>query len=98
MRWICLSGAYGLSTVANATNDKAEAEPYFSRMLLKSLTPEQLFESLMLVTRAEAAETEAKNEEVRLQGTWKLDSMQSDDNKNDDENLKNWRQALQDEK
>lgn len=48
--WICTSEAYGLSSQPNATNDKAEAEPFFSRMLLKSMTPEQLFESLTLAT------------------------------------------------
>jgi hypothetical protein len=50
MYWICTSAAYGLSSVPNATNDKPEAEVFFSRMLLKSMTPEQLFESLMLAT------------------------------------------------
>ncbi|HEX4589693.1 MAG TPA: DUF1553 domain-containing protein, partial [Gemmataceae bacterium] len=48
--WICTSDAYGLSSVPNATNDKPEAEVFFSRMLLKSMTPEQLFESLSLAT------------------------------------------------
>jgi hypothetical protein len=57
IRWICNSDAYGLSCVANKTNDKPEHEPLFSRMVLKALTPEQLFESLMVATRSATAES-----------------------------------------
>jgi hypothetical protein len=45
------SNAYHLSYVANKTNDKPEHETQFSRMVMKSLTPEQLFESLMTATQ-----------------------------------------------
>jgi hypothetical protein len=48
--WICTSEAYSLSSVPNGTNDKPEADVWFSRMLLKAMTPEQLFESLTLAT------------------------------------------------
>ncbi len=44
--WICNSEAYDLSSTANASNAKPEQEPYFSRMLLKNMSPEQLFDSL----------------------------------------------------
>jgi Protein of unknown function (DUF1549)/Protein of unknown function (DUF1553) len=57
IRWICNSTPYGLSSVANKTNDKVEAEPYCSRMLLKAMTPEQLFESLIVATQTEAGES-----------------------------------------
>jgi hypothetical protein len=61
IRWICNSSAYQLSCVANKTNEKSEAEPFFSRMQLKMVSPEQLFESLMVATKALDAETkEAK--------------------------------------
>jgi hypothetical protein len=50
--WICTSEAYNLSSAANASNDKPEAEPFFSRVLLKSMSPEQLFESLAIATGA----------------------------------------------
>jgi hypothetical protein len=50
IRWICNSNAYNLSYEANKTNDKQEQEVLFSRMLLKSMSPEQLFESLMVAT------------------------------------------------
>jgi hypothetical protein len=48
--WVCTSDAYGLSSVPNASNEKPEAEVFFSRMLLKAMSPEQLFESLTLAT------------------------------------------------
>ena len=44
--WICNSEAYALSCEANSTNNKKEHEVYFSRMLLKNMSPEQLFDSL----------------------------------------------------
>jgi len=44
--WICNSEAYELSSTANSTNAKPEHEAYFSRMLLKNMSPEQLFDSL----------------------------------------------------
>jgi Protein of unknown function (DUF1549)/Protein of unknown function (DUF1553) len=44
--WICNSEAYALSCEANATNNKKDQEVYFSRMLLKNMSPEQLFDSL----------------------------------------------------
>ena len=59
--WICNSEAYQLSSVANNTNDKQDAEPFFSRMLLKSMSPEELFESLMVATGAEYADKDTKN-------------------------------------
>jgi hypothetical protein len=46
MSWICNSEAYNLSVEANPTNMKHEHEISFSRMLLKNMTPEQLYESL----------------------------------------------------
>ena len=55
IRWICNSQAYGLSTVANKYNDKPEDEVFFARMLLKPMTPEQLFESLMTATESKVA-------------------------------------------
>jgi hypothetical protein len=72
IRWICNSEAYGLSSVANKTNEKTEAEPYFSRMLLKSISPEQLFESLMVATQAEAAETKEAKKKLREKWLSKL--------------------------
>ncbi len=52
IRWICNSQAYGLSSTANKFNDKPEDEVFFGRMLLKPMTPEQLFESIMTATES----------------------------------------------
>ncbi len=68
IRWICNSEAYSLSSVANKTNEKADTEPFFSRMLLKAMSPEQLFESLMTATQAEQAET--KDAKKKLREDW----------------------------
>jgi hypothetical protein len=69
IRWICNSEAYNLSVVANKTNDKPEAEVQFSRMLLKALSPEQLFESLMVATQSEQAKDAKKQQMDRWLGS-----------------------------
>jgi hypothetical protein len=65
IRWICNSKAYGLSSASNETNDKEDAEPYFGRMLLKAMSPEQLFDSLMVATKAEVAESKENRQKLR---------------------------------
>jgi hypothetical protein len=60
IRWICNSKAYGLSAVANKTNVAPETEPLFSRMLLKPLTPEEMFESLIVATVPETKKEDKK--------------------------------------
>jgi hypothetical protein len=65
IRWICNSHAYNLSCVANKTNDKPEQEVFFSRMLMKSMSPEQLFESLSVATKAEAGKKEDERKTSR---------------------------------
>ena len=72
IRWICNSKAYGLSTVANKTNDKPETEAYASRMLLKAMTPEQLFESLIVATETESGESASERKKRREQWTKNL--------------------------
>ncbi|MHB1422886.1 MAG: DUF1549 domain-containing protein [Gemmataceae bacterium] len=59
IRWICNSNPYNLSHVANRTNDKPEFEALFSRMIMKAMSPEQLFESLMVAAKLEATESKA---------------------------------------
>jgi len=66
IRWICNSKAYGLSAVANKTNLAPETEPLFSRMLLKPLTPEQMFESLIVATVPETT----KDTKKELRDKW----------------------------
>lgn len=67
IRWICNSHAYQLSPVANVTNDKPEHEVFFSRMLMKSMTPEQLFESMMVATNSDDMTSE---ERKKLRDEW----------------------------
>ncbi|MCS6896668.1 MAG: DUF1549 and DUF1553 domain-containing protein [Nitrospira sp.] len=61
IEWICNSDAYSLSYQANGLPDgkggnaKDEAAPYFTRMMLKAMSPEVLFESLEVATRLDAA-------------------------------------------
>jgi hypothetical protein len=64
IRWITASDAYNLKAVANKTNDSAEAEPYFSRMPIKMMSPEQLLESLIVATRTPAGD------QRQLRETW----------------------------
>jgi hypothetical protein len=68
LRWICNSQAYGLSSVANETNDKEDAEPYFAHMQLKAMSPEQLFESLMVATAPKVADN--RMEKKKLRDSW----------------------------
>ena len=57
-RWICNSQAYGLSSKTNATNDsvardgdeRTGSELFFPRVVSKTMSPEQLFDSLMTAT------------------------------------------------
>ena len=62
IEWICDCDAYSLSYQANGLpegkggNAKDEAAPYFTRMQLKSMSPEVLFESLDVATRLDMAQ------------------------------------------
>jgi Protein of unknown function (DUF1553)/Protein of unknown function (DUF1549) len=68
IRWICNSQAYGLKTTANKYNDKPDDEVFFARMLLKPMTPEQLFESMM--TAAESKVAKNKEEHRAKKKAW----------------------------
>jgi hypothetical protein len=65
IRWICNSKAYGLSSRTNKTNDKSDADEFFSHVLLKAMTPEQLFDSLMTATEAKEGQNRDKKRELR---------------------------------
>jgi hypothetical protein len=65
IRWICNSEAYNLSCVANKTNEKPESEQLFARMLVKAMSPEELFESLMVATG-----TQSKEQKKELRERW----------------------------
>jgi len=67
VRWICSSRAYGLSSIANKGNDKIEDEIFFARMLLKPMTPEQLFDSLMTALASKVSGDKAARAALRTQ-------------------------------
>jgi hypothetical protein len=83
IRWICNSKPYHLSHVANKTNDKQEQEVLFSRMVLKAMSPEQLFESLMVATRSEVAENKDAKKDARNAWLGSLISNFGDDEGNE---------------
>lgn len=68
VRWICNSRSYGLSSVATKYNDKTDDEMFFARMLLKPMSPEQLFESLMIATQAKINQN--KEEKLAQRRVW----------------------------
>lgn len=83
IRWICNSKAYGLSSVATPKNDKVEDEVFFPRMLLKAMTPEQLFESLMVATEAKVGQTKESKAEKRQEWLDRLIQNFGDDEGNE---------------
>jgi hypothetical protein len=83
IRWITHSNAYHLSYVANKTNDKVDHEVLFSRMVMKAMTPEQLFESLMTATQADKSTTPAEKKRLRDEWLGQLISNFGDDEGNE---------------
>jgi hypothetical protein len=65
IRWVCNSEAYQLSCVANETNARPGQEPLFSRMVPRTMSPEQLFDSLTAATRAGPAEGQGGRKAAR---------------------------------
>lgn len=83
IRWITLSKPYQLSAVANKTNASVDAEPFFSRQLLKAMSPEQLFESIMTATQYEAAQGKDARRALRDQWMNRLINNFGDDEGNE---------------
>jgi hypothetical protein len=71
LEWICTSDVYQLSHVANKAYVDQKFDPFFARMPLKALSPEVMFESLSVATRAE---TRRKDKEAykALKSAWAL--------------------------
>ncbi len=73
LEWICTSDVYQLSHVANANKAIAytdqKFDPYFARMPLKALSPEVMFESLIVATRAESRRSD-KQAYDKLKADW----------------------------
>lgn len=86
--WICNSDAYSLSYQANAIKGKGsnatdEAGPYLSRMGLKSMSPEVLFESLETALRLDASPDKDAKKEKRERWMAKLTNNFGDDEGNE---------------
>jgi hypothetical protein len=69
MRWIVLSEAYGLSSQITSRNEDDDpalgARPMFSRFYLRQMQAEQLYESLLVATGADATLSRERQEEAR---------------------------------
>jgi len=83
IRWITHSNAYHLSYVANTSNDKQEHETQFSRMIMKSLSPEQLFESMMTATQFDRGMQPAEKKKLRDEWLGQLITNFGDDEGNE---------------
>ena len=60
LEWICTSDVYNLSHVAvDKKYTDPKFDPYFARMPLKAMSPEVMFDSLAIATRAETRKDEA---------------------------------------
>jgi hypothetical protein len=72
IKWICSSEAYNLKSIANTSNIATEAEPYFARMQLKMLTPEELLESLITATKSGGGgdNADVKEAQKNLRNQW----------------------------
>jgi hypothetical protein len=68
IRWICASDAYQLQSVPNKTNASSDTAPYFSRRILKRLTPRQRIESILVAIRADATLT--ADQRAQLMRQW----------------------------
>lgn len=89
IEWICNSDAYQLSYQANGLPDgkggnaKEDAAPYFTRMQLKAMTPEVLFESLEVATRLDMASDKAARKDKKDRWLAKLTQNFGDDEGNE---------------
>jgi hypothetical protein len=74
VRWICNSRPYQLTSrfsAGNVADDPAAGEPpYFSRMYVKPLTAEQLFDSVLVATRADQHDPYFNAEADRRRQGW----------------------------
>lgn len=72
-RWIVLSDAYGLDSLARGSNEDDEPSlgkpPQFTRFYLRQLTAEQIYESLIAATRADESLSEEERDNARRRWT-----------------------------
>ncbi len=85
LEWVCTSDVYQLSHVASKEKGLTDVkyDPYFARMPLKALSPEALFESLSLATRARARMTDEAYKALKRTWNGKLVKQFGDDEGNE---------------
>jgi hypothetical protein len=83
LEWICTSDVYQLSHVAVKGQTKNELDPFFARMPLKAMSPEVLFDSLALATRAESRLKEEDYKRLKEQWVGRLVRNFGDDEGNE---------------
>jgi hypothetical protein len=74
IRWICATDAYQRASTLDRTNTSDDpasgAAPLFSRLYLKPLSAEELYDSLMVATRAKASARTDWNDVGRRREDW----------------------------
>lgn len=83
LEWICTSDVYQLSHVSVKSQTDPKFDPFFARMPLKALSPEVLFDSLSLATRAESRLKDADYKALKASWTGKLVRNFGDDEGNE---------------
>jgi len=83
LEWICTSDAYNLSHVANKAYTDQKYDPYFARMPLKAMSPEVMFDSLAIATRAETRKNEDQYKALKAAWGAKLTQNFGDDEGNE---------------
>lgn len=94
IRWICASDAYQLRATVNVTNESDEAEPYFSRMPVRPLSFDQMFESVW--TAAHLGDVLGAGQKRQLRQKWRqfLRMDQTDEGTFPPTELDPWRRAF----
>ena len=70
LEWICTSDVYSLSHVANKEYADPKYDPYFARMPLKALSPEVLFDSIAVATKADDAKNSDTDARRKARAVW----------------------------
>lgn len=83
LEWICTSDAYNLRHVAVKEYSEPKYDAYFARMPLKAMSPEVMFDSLALATRAETRKDEKAYKALKAAWGQKLTQNFGDDEGNE---------------
>ena len=84
LEWICTSDVYSLSHVAAMKEyTDPKYDPYFARMPLKAMSPEVMFDSLAIATRAETRKNDEQYKALKAAWGAKLTQNFGDDEGNE---------------